>query len=294
MRRRAWLAGAALLAGALAPVAAPGVACAASSAALVVDTGSNVHTYCVELGGSSVNGLQLIQEAGSQHDLQYRLGHGGRAVCMLANVGASGSDCFGEYPNFWGYWRGNGSGGWTWSSTGAGNVTVSAGDVSGWSWGEGDDGSSHPAPPKTSYASICGAPVPEKAPGRDQRKKQVSGGGREDGGGSPPAPAGNEVHASEGAGSSGSSTGSTERGGRPSKEGKSAHRKERKEDQEPEPSASVVTPSPALGAAADSNPAGAAASEPGSPVGALVALVATSLFAGAGAWFVRRRSAPRD
>ena len=133
LKLRSWLTGIALLAGALGPVAMPGVACAASSAALVVSTGSNNYTYCVELGGSSVNGIQLIQRASQQHGLQYKLGYGGKAVCMLANVGASGNDCFGEHPYFWGLWRDDGSGGWSWSGTGAVNIAVDGGDIQGWS-----------------------------------------------------------------------------------------------------------------------------------------------------------------
>jgi hypothetical protein len=151
--------------GALAPGAvAPTVACAdeGDRAVLVVDTGESELSYCVALPDDSVSGLDLIELAGEQHGLQYRFGYGGQAVCELAGVGADGDDCFGEYPDFWGYWRGNGSGGWTWSSTGAGSTEVEDGDVEGWSWGRGQDGSTHPSPPPTTFADVC-PPLPKPA-----------------------------------------------------------------------------------------------------------------------------------
>ena len=130
-------------------------ACASEtrSAALVVDTGEGVSSLCVELPSASVSGTKLIQLAGQQHGLQYRIEGG--AVCALAGTGASEGDCFGEYPDFWGYWRGNGSSGWSWSSAGGASTTVQAGDVEGWSWGSGNDGGSHPQPPETRYSSVC-------------------------------------------------------------------------------------------------------------------------------------------
>lgn len=146
---------------ALPVVAFPTDACAADSprAVLVVDTGGGVHRYCVSLPDDEVSGLELITLAGEQHGLSYRFGYGGGAVCMLADVGTTGDDCFERYPDFWGYWRGS-DGGWTWSSTGAGSTTVGDGDVEGWSWGSGSDGSSHPRPPETPFSSVC--PVAEQ------------------------------------------------------------------------------------------------------------------------------------
>lgn len=153
-------AGAALLFASLFPVVS-GIpaACAAEGAraVLVVDTGETVQRMCVALPRSQVSGTELIALAGEQHGLTYRFGYGGGAVCMLAGVGAESDDCFEKYPDFWGYWRGNGSGGWSWSSTGAGSTRVTDGDVEGWSWGSGNDGSSHPAPPNTTFSSVCAA-----------------------------------------------------------------------------------------------------------------------------------------
>ncbi len=52
-------------------------------AALVVDTGQQATSYCVALDASSVSGTRLIELASEQYGLAYRLGFGGRAVCML-------------------------------------------------------------------------------------------------------------------------------------------------------------------------------------------------------------------
>lgn len=135
------------------------LACASEGprAVLVVDTEEpgGQHRFCVSLPDDSVSGIELIELAGEQHGLEYRLGFGGEAVCMLAGVGTEGDDCFAEYPEFWGYWRGNGAGGWSWSGTGAGSTTVEEGDVEGWSWGSGNDGSSHPQPPVTEFSEVC-------------------------------------------------------------------------------------------------------------------------------------------
>lgn len=156
MRLRSSLLASFLLAGGLTLATPAAPACAAgSSAVLVVATGGSTYRYCVTLPSGSVSGLDLIKLASEQHGLQYSLGYGGRAVCQLAGVGPEGDDCFADHPNFWGYWRGDGSGGWTWSGTGAGSTTVTSGDVEGWSWGSGQDGNSHPQPPSTTYESIC-------------------------------------------------------------------------------------------------------------------------------------------
>jgi hypothetical protein len=170
MRLRAGAAALLVAAASVAPVVAiPTLACAQSGprAVLVVDTGSQVLRYCVALDDEPVSGTDLIVLASRQYGLSYRFGYGGGAVCMLAGVGTTGDDCFEEYPDFWGYWRGDGSGGWTWSSTGAASTTVSSGDVEGWSWGSGNDGSTHPAPPSTGFDAVCPKP-PKPRPDREE------------------------------------------------------------------------------------------------------------------------------
>ena len=85
-------------------------------------------------------------------------------MCRLDHVGIEGGESFTDSDAFWGYWRGTG-GGWSWSSTGAASTVVEPGDVEGWSWGTGRDGSTHPAPPATPYASACGGSSPSPDPG---------------------------------------------------------------------------------------------------------------------------------
>jgi hypothetical protein len=177
MKIRALLAGA-LVAGALAPVTAPPrPACAAESprAVLVVDTGSSVQRLCVSLPDDAVSGLELVAAAGNQHGLDYAFGYGGQAVCRLRGVGSATEECFeDDYPYFWAYWRGNGAGGWTWSSSGPANTVVTDGDVEGWAWGEGTGPGTHPAPPGATFASVCppqsdGEPKPPGGSGRADR-----------------------------------------------------------------------------------------------------------------------------
>lgn len=148
-----------LVVGGLLPVAggaAPACAATENSAALVVDTGGSATAYCVELPSGSTDGIDLIKLAAKQYGLSYNLGYGGQAVCALNGAGVTDSgDCFAQMPDYWGYWIGNGSGGWNWASVGAGSISVDPGDVQGWSWGSGKDGSSHPAPPNTDYGDVC-------------------------------------------------------------------------------------------------------------------------------------------
>jgi hypothetical protein len=140
-------------------------ACAASvpHAALIVGTGAQQLTYCVALDAESVSGIHLVQLAGSQDVLQYRLGFGGQAVCQLAGVGPDGDDCFASYPEFWGFWLGDGSGRWTWSSSGAASVQAHDGDIEAWTWGAGTSGDTHPSPAPATFTDVCGA-LPSTSP----------------------------------------------------------------------------------------------------------------------------------
>ncbi len=168
-RLRVLALGLALVAPVLAPAfegAGGSAACAAGRhhAALVVATGAKTTTYCVALTATTVSGLRLIELAAAQYGLEYRFGFGGQAVCELNGVGAAGGDCFGDYPNYWGYWHGTGSGGWTWAGSGAGSSSVGDGDVDGWSWGAGDSGSTHPPPPHVGFTGVCSVASPSAMP----------------------------------------------------------------------------------------------------------------------------------
>lgn len=287
-----------LLGGSLPVVAMSPAACAAPgpSAALVVDTegGGDAYRYCVSLPDPSVTGIELIELAHDQHGLDYRLGYGGNVVCMLAGVGYESDECLTEGDEFWGYWRGNGSGGWAWSSSGAHSTTVEDGDVEGWAWGTGNDGSSHPAPPPTTFASVCGRPSGGGDGSNDEDDE------RETKTGSDP----NEGASGKGTDASASIPAVTaqEEAGRRAKRGTNADRVPREDRRDGkggrrgrnrhEPGAGAasptVSPSPtSVGAAAE--PASFADDEQqGPPTGAIVA-VAGALGCVAGAVILRRR-----
>lgn len=269
----------------VAPVAAPGVACAGTSdsAVLVVDTGSSELRYCVPLPDGSTSGIGLIKLANRYHGLQYRLGFGGQAVCQLAGVGPESDDCFADHPNFWGYWHGDGSGGWQWASTGAGSHTVEPGDVEGWSWGSGNDGSTHQQPPATTFASVC--PESPGGGGTSGGKKEGSGNKPSGGGGKQSAP-----NTSTSAGEQPGSAGGESPSDAASEGTKAPSRKDRKEKKKAE---GEVEPETQVTQAEDSGarPAMASAQEegsngPGSGV-LLAVLVAGGL--GASGLAVRRR-----
>lgn len=262
MRRLRALAAAALLAAALAPALGAGTACAGEggSAALVIDTGERVLRLCVGLPERAVSGIELIELAADQHGLAYSLGYGGGAVCSLAGVGPTGSDCFADYPRFWGYWRGDGEGGWTWSNVGAGSTVVEVGDVEGWSWGEGNDGETHPQPPAVRFEQVCAA---EASPTPTRTRASPAATPRDS---TTPRP---------------STAAAPQRSPSP--------RPERGGDREPERSPSAATPAVSETAPAPREPApGAAASADGLGAGVVVA---GGLAAGLGlaAALVRRR-----
>jgi len=252
-------------------LAGSGSACAAAvsgapHAALVVDTGSSVATYCVALGATSISGIQLVQKAGQQFGMSYRLGFGGQAVCMLNGVGGpSGDDCLTGQASYWGYWIGNGSGGWTWSSIGAASATVHDGDVQGWAWGVGIDGTTHPQPPATSIGDVCTvapSPSPQPSPGGGS-----SGNNGGNGGGTASSP-------SPSPGTTPSSTAT------PSSQPPSHHRSPSPRAQVAGSEATIPPADPAQVAAAGPFPAAKAG---GSPVGVLLALGLTAAL-GVGGW----------
>jgi hypothetical protein len=274
MIRRALLC-AGVVAAMLSPATLAAPACAAEGphAVLVVDTeqSGGQYRYCVALPDDRVTGIELIELAHAQHGLSYRLGYGGEAVCMLAGVGTEGDDCFAEYPDFWGYWRGDGSGGWTWSGSGGRSTIVEDGDVEGWSWGSGEDGSSHPQPPPTTFASVCGAREPVEEPGRDDEREQPKRDRERSGAAAPPPPTPEPT---------------------PSAPVESRERKDRKEDRnkkrprsKPRARPSVATPSPL------SSPIAAPeVPDPGDgPPAAGVAALGGALVLAAAGIFIRKR-----
>jgi hypothetical protein len=274
-------------------VAAPaGPACAAAPrhAVLVVDQedSGGQYRYCVELPDEDVSGIDLIVLAHDQYGLTYRFGYGGNAVCMLAEVGTEGDDCFADYPYFWGYWHGDDSGGWTWANEGAAATTIQDGDVEGWSWGTGSDGSSHPQPPETAFGSVCEVTAPPPAGG---------GGDHHDGGAAhrePHASRGHHPHRAEHSSHSGP-------GPEPSPaptSGRPRHNKNRTRrrvghgpEVPPTPGpTSEPRPTPTDLASPEQRPVSATDNDGGSPpIGGIVALAAAAGFGVAAILFRRRR-----
>jgi hypothetical protein len=249
--------------------ASPACASEAPHAALVVSTGHSVLRYCVLLDQPSVSGLRLIELAHDQYGLSYR--SDGAAVCMLAGVGTAEGDCFGDYPNFWGYWRAKASGGWVWAGRGAATTSVHGGQVEGWSWGRGDTGATHPAPPNSPFASVChSSPSPVPTPSPTERAHPSSS----------PAPSSQPVPSP--------AAGHTARPQQPSRNASPAkrHRKGRRKKLLAGAGA-AATPSPSVVAA---NPAADRTPDEGSIPGAGIAAVVAAAVLGAFGWlFVRRR-----
>jgi hypothetical protein len=260
-----------------APAACAAVAADGPHAGLVVDTGSGgATTYCVALDGDSVNGLHLIALASSQYRLSYRLGFGGLAVCQLEGVGPDGDDCFADYPDFWGYWHHTGDTGWSWAATGAGSAQVEDGDMDAWTWGSGDTGDTHPAPPALAFEDVC-VPASEPPPTTPPPPK--------------PKPSKQPTQPPPSAGATGGAEGSTtvsRTTAPPTTKGPS---EEPAASDEPtfSPDATTSTgssASPAVAVAA--NPAAGSGGGSGPWLGALLAMVAVAVFAVGG--FVRLRA----
>jgi hypothetical protein len=287
MRRlRSVVLGAAVALAALAPVMVPAAtgasaACAATPggphAGLVVDTGGHATSYCVSLDAESVSGIHLIQLAGEQYGLQYRLGFGGQAVCQLASVGPDGDDCFDDYPSFWGYWHGSGDAGWAWATSGAASATISDGERDGWSWGTGDSGSSHAPPPAESLEAIC--PVSSPSPTPSPTPTHGGGSGGQHGSGS--------GHGSSGGQGTRTSTPPPSAGPeKPAKAGASPH--------------GTTAASPTAAGTSGTDPATAAAAAAGGddssgapPLGAALAVGAILVLVAAGALRLRPRAGGR-
>lgn len=197
------LAFAAGLAGPVVGTASPACAAENPHAALVVAHDGVVLRLCVALDAERVSGLHLIELAGAQHGLDHAFGYGGQAVCRLDGVGTASETCLeDDAPDYWAYFRGDGSGGWRYSSVGAGSTLVEDGDVEGWAWGAGT-GSSHLAPPTAAFADVCEQDEPEPSPdpkdgeGRDRERDPEGSGGTAPPASPSPEPADGREHEGE-------------------------------------------------------------------------------------------------
>jgi hypothetical protein len=293
-------------------VAGESPACAAGvdHAALVIDTGARTTRYCVELDAPTISGLHLIELAADAYGLEYQLGFAGKAVCRLEGVGVDGGDCFDAFPDFWAYWRGDDSGGWTWSTIGAADTAVADGDVEGWSWGSGTDAASHQRPPRTPAASVCGdpragtggggAPPPGGSGGADGGHNGSSGNGGAGGGEQPQTNVGPAVGGADEprAGADAGARGADGGGGRENGDAEAARSAARSHAGAETPGAatpspaSAAPPSPsAVSSGVEAMPLASNASRAAPPIAALAfagAAIALLLLAG---WLSLRRRA---
>lgn len=281
------------IAGAPGSTVGPLVACAADDgprAVLVVDNGARVQRLCVALDAATVSGIHLVELASDQHGLSYALGFGGQAVCVIDGVGPTGGDCFAEYPEFWGYWHGNGSGGWTWASSGAASFRVGDGDVEGWVWGSGDTPSTHRAPPPTRATDVC----PASASDPDPPSGGSAGGGNGAGGeGSAPAPGeSGETTSDRSPAGGGTDEPAVDRQAERRAERTAERAEARAAERQEERAADATVPSVAAGDQADADVRAGGTAVPGAgggpPLGAIVAAAAALALGGAGWWRLRR------
>jgi hypothetical protein len=302
MRLRAVGVGITLLIAAAWPLAGvPAIACATEGprAALVVDDGSAVTELCVALDAPTVSGTRLIELAHAQHGLAYSLGFGGQAVCMLNGVGTTSGDCFADYPDFWGYWHGDGDGEWVWGSSAAATFDVANGDIEGWVFGSGDSGTTHDRPPPLASGDVCPvvadpssiAPsAPPDGGGSDEGIGGSSTGGAASGdaGTQPgPVPSGVEDATVDG----GDHTGPTPAaGGAHGEHGEPSDLRRRAD--EPESPSAAGPSSPETGQIRASFPL--AGGRAGPPPGMLVAIALGTLLGGAGWWRLRRARQPGE
>ena len=120
-------------------------------AAIVVDTGSGVTSRCVSFAEDSISGIEALNRAGLSPAVRAYSGQGGAVCASTAWAARPTANCLTcAAPNYWAYHRAeSGSGGFAYSSQGAGSVQVTDGDVEGWRWGTGS------APAFRSFNLVC-------------------------------------------------------------------------------------------------------------------------------------------
>jgi len=133
-------AGVLALAGLVAGPAGGVHAVALHRAAVIVETGGDVHRTVVTFSDDSISGVDALQRVGADPIVRGYAGQGG-AVCMLYGVGhPADSTCLGtgSDPRYWAYWRAPaGSSSFSYSSVAGSTARVHDGDVEGWRFGSG-------------------------------------------------------------------------------------------------------------------------------------------------------------
>jgi hypothetical protein len=163
---------------AFAGLSGPAAAANERHAAVIVETGEEVHQVVIRFSEDSISGIEALQRAGADPSVAGFAGLGG-GVCALYGVGhpATVSECLGvpSDPRYWAYWHvpagRSGFDDSTYSRAGAGTVRVRDGDTEGWRFGTGDpptfvtlalpepDPPSATAPPVPAPAASTGAPA---------------------------------------------------------------------------------------------------------------------------------------
>ncbi len=136
---------------------------APNQAALVVVHGDgSVVTRCVAFAEPQISGLELLQRAGL--DLNLEASGVGASICRLDGEGCTfpGQSCFcqceGAACVYWSYWRWV-DGAWRYAQQGAANSSVLPGALEGWVWGAGTVDRAQP-PPAIAFDAVCAPPTP--------------------------------------------------------------------------------------------------------------------------------------
>jgi hypothetical protein len=140
----------------------------ANLAGLVVDFGNgSVETACIDLGADgTATGKEVLDASGLTIQTARSTG-GNEAVCKIEDEGCTqpSTSCFcqcrgSDDCTYWAYYYRE-AGAWTYDSSSPETHTVRAGDVEGWSWGEGVIRRSGTPPPAYTFEEICAAQIDE-------------------------------------------------------------------------------------------------------------------------------------
>lgn len=114
----------------------------ANEASVVIDSGTDATRYCVRFD-DTITGLDALKQTGAALRLQ-DYGAGQVIVCAIDEVGCRYPDerCFcqfGEETIFWGYYRADTGGAWSFSEQGAADAIVEDGSVEAWRYAAHDE-----------------------------------------------------------------------------------------------------------------------------------------------------------
>lgn len=129
---------------------------------IIVSGDGSVSTRCVQFDAESISGYELLERSGLE--LRMEVSGMGPTICAIDQEGcAAGEHCFCRCLSspcvYWSYWR-LGDEGWSYSSMGAGNTTVTDGTLDAWVWGEGNmQKGTAQQPPDLTLDAICSAPA---------------------------------------------------------------------------------------------------------------------------------------